>query len=191
MNTTIIIVAITIIIFIINIYISCDIKYDVIHNFGHITLKLFGIKIISFDITIVGKYVTFSAKSKKVHRIKIDLYDKSFIFFEILFRKIKNKIVLRQLKLKSNIVSEDIMFVSIFAGIINIFTNFYFKLMQLRHSDADISCNIFAGYRHRQIDVNMEFALTISLFDIVTALLGTIYNFWRLGNEIKKRKAKQ
>lgn len=190
MNTIIIVVAIIVVVSITNIYLSVDLYFDVIHNLGHIRLKVFGISVLSFDITIVGKYVTFSAKSDKVHRIKIDLYDKSFIFFEILFKKLKDKIVLRKFNIDGTFALSDVMAVSIFSGLLNIFTNYFCKLMQVRHSDADVSGNIQCGFRHRQIDFDMSLSITITIFDILTALLGTIYAFWRLGNEIKKQKAR-
>ncbi len=188
MNIGQLIFILVILLLILDIYIRVKVEYQVDQNLGHIRLYLFGIRVISFDFTLVLKHFKYSSKPKNVIRIKIDPTAKSVIFAKILFSNIRKKTVLRICRVDAVIHSRDIMLGSVLGGLSNVILAPYMTTLKSRHIDADIFGQVDVSYSEDNIKFAGDLAINITLFDIIVGLINTIYAFWRWGNEIKKRQ---
>lgn len=187
MNNTIIFLSLLIVFLSIMLVFQINIIFDLYGNFIDITIKLFGIKLATISISLIGLYIQINNK-KKLKTLSI-VFDKNNEYLAMEIKKnILDKLYFDDIRLFSRLgvvnSSSSVLFVSILNNIC------FFAKNKLKYSNKDLSFSYLntVDFLNDNIIFNLNIKVYFTLFDL---LFSIILSFYRRNKYVKKRKKRK
>lgn len=184
MNNTIIFLSLLIVFLSIMLVFQINIIFDLYGNFIDITIKLFGIKLATISISLIGLYIQINNK-KKLKTLSV-VFDKNNEYLAMEIKKnILDKLYFDDIRLFSRLgvanASSSVLFVSILNNIC------FFAKNKLKYSNKDLSFSYLntVDFLNDNIIFNLNIKVYFTLFDL---LFSIILSFYRRNKYVKKRK---
>lgn len=184
MNSTIIFLSLLIVFLSIMLVFQINIIFDLYGNFIDITIKLFGIKLATISISLIGLYIQINNK-KKLKTLSV-VFDKNNEYLAMEIKKnILDKLYFDDIRLFSRLgvvnSSSSVLFVSILNNIC------FFAKNKLKYSNKDLSFSYLntVDFLNDNIIFNLNIKVYFTLFDL---LFSIILSFYRRNKYVKKRK---
>lgn len=184
MNNTIIFLSLLIVFLSIMLVFQINIIFDLYGNFIDITIKLFGIKLATISISLIGLYIQINNK-KKLKTLSV-VFDKNNEYLAMEIKKnILDKLYFDDIRLFSRLgvvnSSSSVLFVSILNNIC------FFAKNKLKYSNKDLSFSYLntVDFLNDNIIFNLNIKVYFTLFDL---LFSIILSFYRRNKYVKKRK---
>lgn len=184
MNSTIIFLSLLIVFLSIMLVFQINIIFDLYGNFIDITIKLFGIKLATISISLIGLYIQINNK-KKLKTLSV-VFDKNNEYLAMEIKKnILDKLYFDDIRLFSRLgvanASSSVLFVSILNNIC------FFAKNKLKYSNKDLSFSYLntVDFLNDNIIFNLNIKVYFTLFDL---LFSIILSFYRRNKYVKKRK---
>lgn len=187
MNSTIIFLSLLIVFLSVMLVFKINIIFDLYSNSIDITIKLFGIKLVSISISLIGLYIQINNK-KKLKTLSV-LFDKKSEYLAMEIKKnIVDKLYFDDISLFSKLgivnSSSSVIFVSILNNIC------FFAKNKLKYSNKDLSFSYLntVDFLNNNIIFNLDLKVYFTLFDL---LFSIILSFYRRNKYVKKRKRRK
>ena len=187
MNSTIIFLSLLIVFLSIMLVFQINIIFDLYGNFIDITIKLFGIKLATISISLIGLYIQINNK-KKLKTLSV-VFDKNNEYLAMEIKKnILDKLYFDDIRLFSRLgvanASSSVLFVSILNNIC------FFAKNKLKYSNKDLSFSYLntVDFLNDNIIFNLNIKVYFTLFDL---LFSIILSFYRRNKYVKKRKKRK
>ncbi len=187
MNSTIIFLSLLIVFLSVMLVFKINIIFDLYSNSIDITIKLFGIKLVSISISLIGLYIQINNK-KKLKTLSV-LFDKKSEYLAMEIKKnIVDKLYFDDISLFSKLgivnSSSSVIFVSILNNIC------FFAKNKLKYSNKDLSFSYLntMDFLNNNIIFNLDLKVYFTLFDL---LFSIILSFYRRNKYVKKRKRRK
>lgn len=187
MNSTIIFLSLLIVFLSVMLVFKINIIFDLYSNSIDITIKLFGIKLASISISLIGLYIQINNK-KKLKTLSV-LFDKKSEYLAMEIKKnIVDKLYFDDISLFSKLgivnSSSSVIFVSILNNIC------FFAKNKLKYSNKDLSFSYLntVDFLNNNIIFNLDLKVYFTLFDL---LFSIILSFYRRNKYVKKRKRRK
>lgn len=187
MNSTIIFLSLLIVFLSIMLVFQINIIFDLYGNFIDITIKLFGIKLATISISLIGLYIQINNK-KKLKTLSV-VFDKNNEYLAMEIKKnILDKLYFDDIRLFSRLgvvnSSSSVLFVSILNNIC------FFAKNKLKYSNKDLSFSYLntVDFLNDNIIFNLNIKVYFTLFDL---LFSIILSFYRRNKYVKKRKKRK
>lgn len=184
MNSTIIFLSLLIVFLSIMLVFQINIIFDLYGNFIDITIKLFGIKLATISISLIGLYIQINNK-KKLKTLSV-VFDKNNEYLAMEIKKnILDKLYFDDIRLFSRLgvvnASSSVLFSSILNNIC------FFAKNKLKYSNKDLSFSYLntVDFLNDNIIFNLNIKVYFTLFDL---LFSIILSFYRRNKYVKKRK---
>ena len=184
MNNTIIFLSLLIVFLSIMLVFQINIIFDLYGNFIDITIRLFGIKLATISISLIGLYIQINNK-KKLKTLSV-VFDKNNEYLAMEIKKnILDKLYFDDIRLFSRLgvvhSSSSVLFVSILNNIC------FFAKNKLKYSNKDLSFSYLntVDFLNDNIIFNLNIKVYFTLFDL---LFSIILSFYRRNKYVKKRK---
>lgn len=184
MNNTIIFLSVLIVFLSIMLVFQINIIFDLYGNFIDITIRLFGIKLATISISLIGLYIQINNK-KKLKTLSV-VFDKNNEYLAMEIKKnILDKLYFDDIRLFSRLgvvnSSSSVLFVSILNNIC------FFAKNKLKYSNKDLSFSYLntVDFLNDNIIFNLNIKVYFTLFDL---LFSIILSFYRRNKYVKKRK---
>ena len=184
MNNTIIFLSLLIVFLSIMLVFQINIIFDLYGNFIDITIRLFGIKLATISISLIGLYIQINNK-KKLKTLSV-VFDKKNEYLAMEIKKnILDKLYFDDIRLFSRLgvvnSSSSVLFVSILNNIC------FFAKNKLKYSNKDLSFSYLntVDFLNENIIFNLNIKVYFTLFDL---LFSIILSFYRRNKYVKKRK---
>lgn len=184
MNNTIIFLSLLIVFLSIMLVFQINIIFDLYGNFIDITIRLFGIKLATISISLIGLYIQINNK-KKLKTLSV-VFDKNNEYLAMEIKKnILDKLYFDDIRLFSRLgvvnSSSSVLFVSILNNIC------FFAKNKLKYSNKDLSFSYLntVDFLNENIIFNLNIKVYFTLFDL---LFSIILSFYRRNKYVKKRK---
>ena len=184
MNSTIIFLSLLIVFLSIMLVFQINIIFDLYGNFIDITIRLFGIKLATISISLIGLYIQINNK-KKLKTLSV-VFDKNNEYLAMEIKKnILDKLYFDDIRLFSRLgvvnSSSSVLFVSILNNIC------FFAKNKLKYSNKDLSFSYLntVDFLNENIIFNLNIKVYFTLFDL---LFSIILSFYRRNKYVKKRK---
>lgn len=184
MNSTIIFLSLLIVFLSIMLVFQINIIFDLYGNFIDITIRLFGIKLATISISLIGLYIQINNK-KKLKTLSV-VFDKNNEYLAMEIKKnILDKLYFDDIRLFSRLgvvnSSSSVLFVSILNNIC------FFAKNKLKYSNKDLSFSYLntVDFLNDNIIFNLNIKVYFTLFDL---LFSIILSFYRRNKYVKKRK---
>ena len=184
MNNTIIFLSLLIVFLSIMLVFQINIIFDLYGNFIDITIRLFGIKLATISISLIGLYIQINNK-KKLKTLSV-VFDKNNEYLAMEIKKnILDKLYFDDIRLFSRLgvvnSSSSVLFVSILNNIC------FFAKNKLKYSNKDLSFSYLntVDFLNDNIIFNLNIKVYFTLFDL---LFSFILSFYRRNKYVKKRK---
>ena len=184
MNNTIIFLSLLIVFLSIMLVFQINIIFDLYGNFIDITIRLFGIKLATISISLIGLYIQINNK-KKLKTLSV-VFDKKNEYLAMEIKKnILDKLYFDDIRLFSRLgvvnSSSSVLFVSILNNIC------FFAKNKLKYSNKDLSFSYLntVDFLNDNIIFNLNIKVYFTLFDL---LFSIILSFYRRNKYVKKRK---
>ena len=184
MNNTIIFLSLLIVFLSIMLVFQINIIFDLYGNFIDITIRLFGIKLATISISLIGLYIQINNK-KKLKTLSV-VFDKNNEYLAMEIKKnILDKLYFDDIRLFSRLgvvnASSSVLFVSILNNIC------FFAKNKLKYSNKDLSFSYLntVDFLNDNIIFNLNIKVYFTLFDL---LFSIILSFYRRNKYVKKRK---
>ena len=184
MNNTIIFLSLLIVFLSIMLVFQINIIFDLYGNFIDITIRLFGIKLATISISLIGLYIQINNK-KKLKTLSV-VFDKNNEYLAMEIKKnILDKLYFDDIRLFSRLgvvnSSSSVIFVSILNNIC------FFAKNKLKYSNKDLSFSYLntVDFLNDNIIFNLNIKVYFTLFDL---LFSIILSFYRRNKYVKKRK---
>lgn len=187
MNNTIIFLSLLIVFLSIMLVFQINIIFDLYGNFIDITIRLFGIKLATISISLIGLYIQINNK-KKLKTLSV-VFDKNNEYLAMEIKKnILDKLYFDDIRLFSRLgvvnSSSSVLFVSILNNIC------FFAKNKLKYSNKDLSFSYLntVDFLNDNIIFNLNIKVYFTLFDL---LFSIILSFYRRNKYVKKRKKRK
>lgn len=187
MNSTIIFLSLLIVFLSVMLVFKINIIFDLYSNSIDITIKLFGIKLVSISISLIGLYIQINNK-KKLKTLSV-LFDKKSEYLAMEIKKnIVDKLYFDDISLFSKLgivnSSSSVIFVSILNNIC------FFAKNKLKYSNKDLSFSYLntVDFLNNNIIFNLDLKVYFTLFDL---LFSITLSFYRRNKYVKKRKRRK
>ena len=184
MNNTIIFLSLLIVFLSIMLVLQINIIFDLYGNFIDMTIRLFGIKLATISISLIGLYIQINNK-KKLKTLSV-VFDKNNEYLAMEIKKnILDKLYFDDIRLFSRLgvvnSSSSVLFVSILNNIC------FFAKNKLKYSNKDLSFSYLntVDFLNDNIIFNLNIKVYFTLFDL---LFSIILSFYRRNKYVKKRK---
>lgn len=184
MNSTIIFLSLLIVFLSIMLVFQINIIFDLYGNFIDITIRLFGIKLATISISLIGLYIQINNK-KKLKTLSV-VFDKNNEYLAMEIKKnILDKLYFDDIRLFSRLgvvnASSSVLFSSILNNIC------FFAKNKLKYSNKDLSFSYLntVDFLNDNIIFNLNIKVYFTLFDL---LFSIILSFYRRNKYVKKRK---
>ena len=184
MNNTIIFLSLLIVFLSIMLVFQINIIFDLYGKFIDITIRLFGIKLATISISLIGLYIQINNK-KKLKTLSV-VFDKNNEYLAMEIKKnILDKLYFDDIRLFSRLgvvnSSSSVLFVSILNNIC------FFAKNKLKYSNKDLSFSYLntVDFLNDNIIFNLNIKVYFTLFDL---LFSIILSFYRRNKYVKKRK---
>lgn len=184
MNNTIIFLSLLIVFLSIMLVFQINIIFDLYGNFIDITIRLFGIKLATISISLIGLYIQINNK-KKLKTLSV-VFDKNNEYLAMEIKKnILDKLYFDDIRLFSRLgvvnASSSVLFASILNNIC------FFAKNKLKYSNKDLSFSYLntVDFLNDNIIFNLNIKVYFTLFDL---LFSIILSFYRRNKYVKKRK---
>ena len=184
MNNTIIFLLLLIVFLSIMLVFQINIIFDLYGNFIDITIKLFGIKLATISISLIGLYIQINNK-KKLKTLSV-VFDKNNEYLAMEIKKnILDKLYFDDIRLFSRLGVVNSSSSVIFASILNNIC--FFAKNKLKYSNKDLSFSYLntVDFLNDNIIFNLNIKVYFTLFDL---LFSIILSFYRRNKYVKKRK---
>ena len=174
MNYALLTVSIMLFVFTIMVPICLRVSYDLFSNIGTVQVKAFGITMFQSKITIIGDYLNFSNDKAKVIKVKLDINDFSFQFFNEFSGYIKNKILPTYFLANVQICLENPFVASMIAGSLKTIVSYMVVRFLATNHDMEAKSVIESGYRHNIITIKMQFAFVVTFYDLLWSVIRSV-----------------
>ena len=184
MNNTIIFLSLLIVFLSIMLVFQINIIFDLYGNFIDITIRLFGIKLATISISLIGLYIQINNK-KKLKTLSV-VFDKNNEYLAMEIKKnILDKLYFDDIRLFSRLGVVNSSSSVIFASILNNIC--FFAKNKLKYSNKDLSFSYLntVDFLNDNIIFNLNIKVYFTLFDL---LFSIILSFCRRNKYVKKRK---
>ena len=184
MNNTIIFLSLLIVFLSIMLVFQINIIFDLYGNFIDITIRLFGIKLATISISLIGLYIQINNK-KKLKTLSV-VFDKNNEYLAMEIKKnILDKLYFDDIRLFSRLGVVNSSSSVIFASILNNIC--FFAKNKLKYSKKDLSFSYLntVDFLNDNIIFNLNIKVYFTLFDL---LFSIILSFYRRNKYVKKRK---
>ena len=184
MNNTIIFLSLLIVLLSIMLVFQINIILDLYGNFIDITIRLFGIKLATISISLIGLYIQINNK-KKLKTLSV-VFDKNNEYLAMEIKKnILDKLYFDDIRLFSRLGVVNSSSSVIFASILNNIC--FFAKNKLKYSNKDLSFSYLntVDFLNDNIIFNLNIKVYFTLFDL---LFSIILSFYRRNKYVKKRK---
>ena len=184
MNSTIIFLSLLIVFLSIMFVFQINIIFDLYGNFIDITIRLFGIKLATISISLIGLYIQINNK-KKLKTLSV-VFDKNNEYLAMEIKKnILDKLYFDDIRLFSRLGVVNSSSSVIFASILNNIC--FFAKHKLKYSNKDLSFSYLntVDFLNDNIIFNLNIKVYFTLFDL---LFSIILSFYRRNKYVKKRK---
>ncbi len=184
MNNTIIFLSLLIVFLSIMLVFQINIIFDLYGNFIDITIRLFGIKLATISISLIGLYIQINNK-KKLKTLSV-VFDKNNEYLAMEIKKnILDKLYFDDIRLFSRLGVVNSSSSVIFASILNNIC--FFAKNKLKYSNKDLSFSYLntVDFLNDNIIFNLNIEVYFTLFDL---LFSIILSFYRRNKYVKKRK---
>lgn len=184
MNNTIIFLSLLIVFLSIMLVFQINIIFDLYGNFIDITIRLFGIKLATISISLIGLYIQINNK-KKLKTLSV-VFDKNNEYLAMEIKKnILDKLYFDDIRLFSRLGVVNSSSSVIFASILNNIC--FFAKNKLKYSNKDLSFSYLntVDFLNDNIIFNLNINVYFTLFDL---LFSIILSFYRRNKYVKKRK---
>ena len=184
MNNTIIFLSLLIVFLSIMLVFQINIIFDLYGNFIDITIRLFGIKLATISISLIGLYIQINNK-KKLKTLSV-VFDKNNEYLAMEIKKnILDKLDFDDIRLFSRLGVVNSSSSVIFASILNNIC--FFAKNKLKYSNKDLSFSYLntVDFLNDNIIFNLNIKVYFTLFDL---LFSIILSFYRRNKYVKKRK---
>ena len=184
MNNTIIFLSLLIVLLSIMLVFQINIIFDLYGNFIDITIRLFGIKLATISISLIGLYIQINNK-KKLKTLSV-VFDKNNEYLAMEIKKnILDKLYFDDIRLFSRLGVVNSSSSVIFASILNNIC--FFAKNKLKYSNKDLSFSYLntVDFLNDNIIFNLNIKVYFTLFDL---LFSIILSFYRRNKYVKKRK---
>ena len=152
------------------ILIKQHVSFDAIHNVGAISLYIFFVKVVSFKLRIgKGGIIFYTSKNEK--DIPIELSKGKIRFYEQLFTQLKQKIVIKQMNVFSNIGLSDAKNSAMVAGLFNIVILSAFSVIKKTKKSARFKHVNNVAYNQNKFAFAIYAQAFITLFDIIYSVI--------------------
>lgn len=187
MNNTIIFLSLLIVFLSIMLVFQINIIFDLYGNFIDITIKLFGIKLATISISLIGLYIQINNK-KKLKTLSV-VFDKNNEYLAMEIKKnILDKLYFDDIRLFSRLGVVNSSSSVLFASILNNIC--FFAKNKLKYSNKDLSFSYLntVDFLNDNIIFNLNIKVYFTLFDL---LFSIILSFYRRNKYVKKRKKRK
>lgn len=187
MNSTIIFLSLLIVFLSIMLVFQINIIFDLYGNFIDITIRLFGIKLATISISLIGLYIQINNK-KKLKTLSI-VFDKNNEYLAMEIKKnILDKLYFDDIRLFSRLGVVNSSSSVLFASILNNIC--FFAKNKLKYSNKDLSFSYLntVDFLNDNIIFNLNIKVYFTLFDL---LFSIILSFYRRNKYVKKRKKRK
>lgn len=187
MNSTIIFLSLLIVFLSIMLVFQINIIFDLYGNFIDITIKLFGIKLATISISLIGLYIQINNK-KKLKTLSV-VFDKNNEYLAMEIKKnILDKLYFDDIRLFSRLGVVNSSSSVLFASILNNIC--FFAKNKLKYSNKDLSFSYLntVDFLNDNIIFNLNIKVYFTLFDL---LFSIILSFYRRNKYVKKRKKRK
>lgn len=187
MNSTIIFLSLLIVFLSIMLVFQINIIFDLYGNFINITIKLFGIKLATISISLIGLYIQINNK-KKLKTLSV-VFNKNNEYLAMEIKKnILDKLYFDDIRLFSRLGVANSSSSVLFASILNNIC--FFAKNKLKYSNKDLSFSYLntVDFLNDNIIFNLNIKVYFTLFDL---LFSIILSFYRRNKYVKKRKKRK
>ena len=164
-----IVVVFFLVLMIMPIFIKLHASFDFLHNIGIISVYVFFIKVFCYKVRIgKGGLILFTKKDEK--DIPIELSAGKMRFLEQLFVQIKQKVIIKNIKVFSNIGVTDAMNSALINGVISIMVQSMFAIIKNTKKSAKFVHYNNVAYNDTKFTIAIVGKLFITIFDIIYSL---------------------
>lgn len=151
-------------------------NYDFETNIGHITVKVFGIKIFSGDFSLVGKYINFVRNNKKVIQINIiDIDKKALKIFEDISKSFLKRVNVLRVRLESDVAGDNPYIVSLINGATSDIFGVVLSFIATKYEHAQLSGRVKCGYLEEKLMFSFGSDVVINLYDLIWSIIRNLY----------------
>ena len=145
---------------------------------------LFGFKVVTLNISIIGLYLEVN-NSKKLKQISLILKQEDKYLISQIKSSIIDKLYYDKIIINTQIGLGNAKDTAMSIGIINILCEIIAQFLQLKNSDTKLYFNNLPEFENMKMFIDLEAKVYFTIFDMVFAI---ILSFYKKGKYVKERK---
>lgn len=186
MNNTIIFLSIAILFISMMLVFTIRLHFDLYENMLSIEILLFGIKVITIKLSLVGLYYQIN-NSKKLKTISVIINNEQKYLLMQIKKSIIDKLYYDDIIFSSKIGLNDAKNTALSVGTLNLACMYLANKFQNKNSDTILYYENEVSFEKKNFEIDLQLKVYFTIFDLIFAV---VLSFYKRGKYVKQKKRK-